>query len=52
MKNGKLFASSSFCLTKIIIDAWLLSEFQEGESTAKVIQMRELEQKSFHPDNI
>lgn len=36
-------------LAKTIIDAWLLSEFQGGGSTAKVQQMRELEQKSFHP---
>lgn len=37
-------------LAKTIIDAWLLSEFQGGGSTAKVHQMRDLEQKSFHPD--
>lgn len=37
-------------LAKTIIDAWLVSEFQGGGSTAKVRQMRELEQKSFHPD--
>ena len=36
-------------LAKTIIDAWLLSDFQGGGSTAKVQQMRELEQKSFHP---
>ena len=36
-------------LAKTIIDAWLVSEFQGGGSTAKVQQMRELEQKSFHP---
>ncbi len=36
-------------LAKTIIDAWLLSEFQGGGSSAKVQQMRELEQKSFHP---
>jgi ribose 5-phosphate isomerase B len=34
---------------KTIIDAWLRSEFEGGGSTAKVQQMRELEQKSFHP---
>jgi ribose 5-phosphate isomerase B len=37
-------------LAKTIIDAWLVSEFQGGGSTAKVEQMRELEQKSFHPE--
>lgn len=36
-------------LAKTIIDAWLLSEFQGGGSTAKVDQMRELEKQSFHP---
>ncbi len=36
-------------LAKTIIDAWLVSEFQGGGSTAKVEQMRELEKKSFHP---
>lgn len=35
-------------LAKTIIDAWLISEFQGGGSTAKVDQMRELEKKSFH----
>lgn len=34
-------------LAKTIIDAWLISEFQGGGSTAKVEQMRELEHKSF-----
>jgi ribose 5-phosphate isomerase B len=34
---------------KTVIDAWLDSEFQDGSSTAKVKQMRELEYKSFHP---
>lgn len=37
-------------LAKTIIDAWIISEFQEGNSTAKVKQMRELEHKSFHPN--
>ena len=34
---------------KKVIDVWLDSEFEEGNSTAKVKQMRELEFKSFHP---
>jgi ribose 5-phosphate isomerase B len=34
---------------KKVIDAWLQSEFQGGDSTPKVNQMRELENKSFHP---
>lgn len=38
-------------LAKTIIDAWLLSTFQGGGSTAKVQQMRNLEQESFHPKN-
>ncbi len=38
-------------LAKTIVDAWLDSDFSGGGSTAKVNQMRELEQKSFHPDN-
>lgn len=38
-------------LAKTIVDAWLVSEFQGGGSTAKVMQMRELEHKSFHPDS-
>lgn len=37
-------------LAKTIIDAWLLSEFQGGGSTAKVNQMHELERQSFHPE--
>jgi len=37
-------------LAKTVIDAWLKSEFQGGGSTSKVIQMRELEFKSFHPE--
>ena len=35
-------------LAKTIIDAWLVSEFQGGGSTAKVEQMRSLERQSFH----
>lgn len=38
-------------LAKTIVDAWLNSEFQEGNSTPKVQLMRQLEQKSFHPGN-
>ena len=38
-----------FELAKTVIDAWIVSEFQEGDSSVKVKQMRELEQKSFHP---
>jgi len=34
-------------LAKTIIDAWLVSEFEGGGSTAKVQQMRELEKQSF-----
>lgn len=37
-------------LAKTIIDAWLVSDFMGGGSTAKVEQMRELERKSFHPE--
>lgn len=37
-------------LAKTIIDAWLKAEFAGGGSAAKVDQMRELEQKSFHPE--
>ena len=37
-------------LAKIILNAWLVSEFDGGGSTSKVNQMRELEQKSFHPE--
>jgi len=37
-------------LAKSIVDAWLESEFQGGGSAPKVNQMRELEQKSFHPE--
>lgn len=35
-------------LAKTIVDAWLVSEFQGGGSTAKVQQMRELERQSFN----
>lgn len=38
-------------LAKTIIDAWIESEFDGGRSTPKVEQMRELEYKSFHPEN-
>jgi ribose 5-phosphate isomerase B len=38
-------------LAKTIIDAWIVSDFQGGISTAKVNQMRELEYKSFHPNS-
>lgn len=38
-------------LAKTIIDAWLVSEFAGGGSTPKVLQMRELEKESFHPNN-
>ena len=38
-------------LAKTIVDAWLNSEFQGGGSVSKVNQMRELEKKSFHPNN-
>lgn len=37
-------------LAKTILNAWLVSEFDGGGSTSKVNQMRELEQKSFHPE--
>jgi ribose 5-phosphate isomerase B len=37
-------------LAKTIIDAWLVSEFSGGGSTAKVQQMRDLEKQSFHPN--
>lgn len=35
-------------LAKMIVDAWLRSEFQGGGSTPKVEQMRRLEHESFH----
>jgi len=38
-------------LAKTIIDAWLVSEFLGGGSAPKVQQMRDLEAKSFHPNN-
>jgi len=38
-------------LAKTIVDAWLKSEFLGGGSQEKVDQMRELENKSFHPKN-
>jgi len=34
-------------LAKMIVDAWLTSEFSGGGSTAKVAQMRHLERQSF-----
>ncbi len=34
-------------LAKMIVDAWLRSEFQQGGSTPKVEQMRALEKESF-----
>ncbi len=34
-------------LAKMIVDAWLVSEFTGGGSTEKVKQMRQLEKKSF-----
>lgn len=37
-------------LAKTVIDAWLNSEFAGGGSTPKVVQMRELEKQSFHPE--
>jgi ribose 5-phosphate isomerase B len=36
-------------LAKMIVDAFLNSEFQGGGSTAKVEHMRQLEKQSFHP---
>lgn len=35
-------------LAKMIVDAWLNSEFAGGGSTPKVEQLRELEHRSFH----
>ena len=35
-------------LAKMVVDAWLASEFQGGGSSTKVDKMRELEQESFH----
>jgi ribose 5-phosphate isomerase B len=34
-------------LAKMVVDAWLASEFSSGGSTAKVAQMRQLENESF-----
>jgi ribose 5-phosphate isomerase B len=39
-------------LAKMIVDAYLASEFQGGGSTEKVQQMRDLERRSFHPEKI
>ncbi|NLX25136.1 MAG: RpiB/LacA/LacB family sugar-phosphate isomerase [Lentisphaerae bacterium] len=38
-------------LAKMIVDAWLKSEFSGGGSAPKVEQLRELERLSFHPTN-
>jgi ribose 5-phosphate isomerase B len=35
-------------LAKMVVDAWLQSEFQGGGSAPKVEKMRQLEQESFH----
>jgi ribose 5-phosphate isomerase B len=35
-------------LAKMIVDAWLRSEFQGGGSGPKVEKMRQLEHTSFH----
>jgi len=35
-------------LAKMIVDAWLQSEFQGGGSAPKVEKMRQLEKASFH----
>ena len=35
-------------LAKVIVDAWLNSEFAGGGSTPKVEQLRSLENQSFH----
>lgn len=37
-------------LAKMIVDAWLNSEFSGGGSTPKVEQLKTLEHKSFHPN--
>ncbi len=37
-------------LAKMIVDAWLNSEFAGGGSTAKVDQLKTLEHQSFHPN--
>jgi ribose 5-phosphate isomerase B len=36
-------------LAKMIVDAWLSSEFSGGRSTPKVEQLKTLERESFHP---
>jgi len=36
-------------LAKMVVDAWLKSEFAGGGSAPKVEQMKKLEQQSFHP---
>lgn len=38
-------------LAKVIVDAWLESEFSGGRSQPKVDQIQELEQQSFHPSS-
>jgi ribose 5-phosphate isomerase B len=38
-------------LAKMIVDAWLDSEFQGGGSVPKVEKMRQLEHDSFHRKN-
>ena len=38
-------------LAKMVVDAWLGSEFQGGGSAPKVGRMRELERESFHGKN-
>lgn len=38
-------------LAKMVVDAWLNSEFSGGGSTPKVEQLKKLEQTSFHPEN-
>ena len=37
-------------LAKMIVDAWLASDFAGGGSAPKVEQMRNLERQSFHPE--
>ena len=39
-------------LAKMIVDAWLDSEFAGGGSAPKVAQMRDLERQSFHPEGL
>ena len=38
-------------LAKMVVDAWLNSEFAGGGSTPKVEQLKVLERTSFHPNN-